>query len=163
MLESVRSVPLHRASRHAGTDVIQEKVRSVRKRYKKELYDEGGSFDLTIDSTRKRNNNLAEYRLSLNHFPPAPNHSNRFQCVHKQDHLATATPPKEQTVLFHPRAQAPQDQLLNGAKRAKPTQRQKGDEDTSKPAVLKHNLYRLSTQTVVLTTTRRLFPRPVQA
>jgi hypothetical protein len=59
----------------------------------------------------------------------------------------TISAQKETPYPPYPRAQAPRDQLLNGAKRAKPTQHQKVTR-ILQPAVLKHNLYRLSTQTV---------------
>lgn len=143
-------------------DCIQEKVRSVRKRYKKGFIMREDPFNLTIDSLANAINNLAEYRLSLKDFPPAPNHSTWFQCPTPGPSGNHHLHPKKTVLPIPEWRQAPQDQLLNGAKRAKPTQRQKGDEDTSKPAVHKHNLHRLSTQSIACAT-QLVVPSPVQS
>jgi hypothetical protein len=107
----------------------------VRKHYRKGR-DERGSFNLTIDSLAIAipiGTSTVSPSKFFHSYPTTPYASN----VPLQGHLA---PPLhiEKDRPSYPRAQAPQDQLKNGAKGAKPTLRQKGDEDPSKPAVLKH-------------------------
>jgi hypothetical protein len=107
--------------------------------------------------SRKRKNSLAENCLSPPKvFRPLSTTQSGSKCPH-QDHLATTTK-NENACPSYPRAQAPQDQLKTARNAQTPTQRQKGDEDTSKPAVLKHKICRLSTQTCREEHTCHLFP-----